>query len=67
MVALPVLIVVSRIFQDTGGAWDHLASTVLPTYIVNTVLLIVGVSVLAGSMGVTTAWLVTMHRFPGSR
>ena len=67
LVALPVLIVVSRVLQDTGGAWDHLASTVLPTYIVNTVLLIIGVAVLAGSMGVTTAWLVTMHRFPGSR
>ena len=67
LVALPVLIVVSRVFQDTGGTWDHLASTVLPTYVLNTVFLIVGVSVLAGSMGVVTAWLVTMHRFPGSR
>lgn len=67
LVSLPVLIVVSRVLEDTGGAWDHLASTVLPTYMLNTALLIIGVGILAGSMGVTTAWLVTMHRFPGSR
>ncbi len=67
LVSLPVLIVVSRVFESTGGAWDHLASTVLPTYVLNTVLLTIGVGLLAGSMGVTTAWLVTMHRFPGSR
>lgn len=67
LVSLPVLIVVSRVFETSGGTWDHLASTVLPTYVLNTVLLTIGVGLLAGSMGVTTAWLVTMHRFPGSR
>ncbi|MEM7443552.1 MAG: iron ABC transporter permease [Pseudomonadota bacterium] len=67
LISLPVLIVLSRVLESSGGAWDHLASTVLPTYVKNTVFLILGVAVLAGSMGVTTAWLVTMHRFPGSR
>ena len=67
LVALPVLVVLSRVVADSGGVWQHLASTVLPLYIVNTLILLVGVGVLAGLIGVATAWLVTMHQFPGSR
>ncbi len=67
LVALPVLVVLSRVFAESGGVWQHLASTVLPLYVVNTLILLVGVGVLAGLIGVATAWLVTMHRFPGSR
>ena len=67
VVALPVLVVGSRIFVDSGGVWQHLATTVLPLYVGNTLLLLIGVGVLAGSIGIVTAWLVTMHQFPGSR
>ena len=67
LVALPVLVVLSRIFAESGGVWQHLAATVLPLYVVNTLLLLLGVGVLTAAIGVPTAWLVTMHRFPGSR
>ncbi len=67
LVALPVLVVLSRVFAGSGGVWQHLASTVLPLYVINTLILLVGVGVLAAVIGVSTAWLVTMHRFPGSR
>lgn len=67
LVALPVLIVVSRIALPTEGVWAHLAATVLPEYLANTVQLIFGVGIGVLLMGVGSAWLVTMCRFPGSR
>ena len=67
LVSLPVLVVVSRIGSDSGGVWAHLAATVLPTYVLNTLVLVLGVGVLAFAIGVSTAWLVTMTRFPGRR
>ena len=67
LVGLPVLVVFSRIFADSGGVWQHLASTVLPLYVTNTLVLLVGVGALSAVIGVPAAWLVTMHRFPGSR
>lgn len=67
LVALPVLIVASRLFADTGGVWTHLASTVLPRYLANTAWLVLGVGLGTLLVGTGTAWLVTMCRFPGSR
>lgn len=67
LVALPVLVVVSRVFISSHGVWGHLAGTVLPEYLLNTALLalLVGAGTLV--IGVATAWTVTMCRFPGSR
>ena len=66
-VALPVLIVGSRVLVSSNGVWGHLASTVLGTYIANTMLLAGGVAAGVTLIGVGTAWLVTMCRFPGQR
>ena len=65
LIALPVGVVLSQVGADTSGVWAHLAETVLSAYIVNTLVLAVGVGAVALSIGVTTAWLVTMTRFPG--
>lgn len=62
-----MLVVLSSIFTDTGAVWQHLTTTVLPRYIGNSLLLVLGVSIGTGMIGVSTAWLVTMCRFPGSR
>ncbi|HET6521107.1 MAG TPA: iron ABC transporter permease [Geminicoccaceae bacterium] len=64
-VALPVLVVASHVFVPTEGVWSHLASTVLATYVVNTLWLAFGVGLGAVAIGVGAAWLVTMCRFPG--
>lgn len=64
---IPVLSVVANLFVSTGGTWSHLLSTVLPRYIVNTLILAGGVGIGVLLIGVTTAWLVTMCRFPGRR
>ena len=52
---------------DARSVWQHLASTVLGTYISNSLGLMVGVGIGTGSIGVSTAWLVTLCRFPGRR
>jgi iron(III) transport system permease protein len=63
--ALPVVSVVSSIFLGATDAWTHLAATALPRYVGNTLLLLLGVAAGVISMGVLSAWLVTMYRFPG--
>lgn len=64
-IALPVLSVLSSVAAGGGEAWAHIAATLLPRYAWNTLLLSVGVALGVVSMGVVSAWLVTMYRFPG--
>lgn len=65
--ALPVLAVIARgIAPGAAETWNHLAATVLPTYVVNTLILVIVVGVGAGAGGTATAWLVAQRRFPGS-
>jgi iron(III) transport system permease protein len=67
LVLAPIVSVVANVFVPGEGAWAHLAATVLPTYVLNTLLLLLGVAAGVLSIGIATAWLVTAHRFPGSR
>jgi iron(III) transport system permease protein len=67
LVSLPVLVIAAYIFVPSGGVWAHLAQTVLPRYVGNTLLLLLGVCIGVLVIGVGTAWLVTMCRFPGRR
>jgi len=68
LVCLPVAAVVWIAIEGGSGAhWLHLWQTVLPLYVRNTLLLAAGVAAGALSIGVTTAWLVTLHEFPARR
>jgi iron(III) transport system permease protein len=67
LVSIPVLTVAANIFVPSGDVWSHLASTVLPDYVINSFWLMIGVGSGVFVLGVGTAWLVTMCRFPGSR
>jgi len=67
IVALPILAVLAHVFVPVPEVWTHLAATVLPRYLVNTVILATGVGVCVLVIGVATAWLVVMCRFPGRR
>ena len=64
-VAIPILVVLASVLADSEGVFGHLASTVLPGYVANTVVLALGVAVGTCLLGVGSAWLVTMCRFPG--
>lgn len=68
LVAMPVLSVLANLFAGgTSDTWSHLAATVLPEYIANTLWLSLGVGAGVTVVGVATAWLTTMHDFPGRR
>lgn len=65
LMALPIVSVATNtLLPGTPGTWPHLASTVLPGYIVTTIWLCLGVGGLAGLIGVGAAWLVTHFEFP---
>lgn len=67
VLAMPVLVVAASLLAPFSNSWSHLAATVLPLYARNTVWLMLGVGVGVTLIGVTTAWLTTMTRFPGVR
>lgn len=68
LIGMPVASVLTNLLSGgTAAVWQHLASTVLPEYIGNTLWLCLGVGSGVTLVGVATAWLTAMHRFPGQR
>ncbi|MFZ0789967.1 MAG: iron ABC transporter permease [Chromatiaceae bacterium] len=65
LLAVPVLVIVGFMLVPAGDTWGHLASTVLPDYVSNSLLLMLGVTLGTLVGGVGTAWLTSMCRFPG--
>jgi iron(III) transport system permease protein len=65
LLSLPIWVVLSSGLVDARSIWQHLASTVLGTYIGNSLGLMVGVGMGTALMGISTAWLVTICGFPG--
>ena len=65
--ALPVLAIVTRgLAPGTGATWIHLANTVLPGYVANTLALVVLVALGAAVGGTVSGWLIARRRFPGA-
>ncbi len=68
LVALPVLSIGANLFLgQTSDTWGHLAATVLPEYVINSLLLVLTVGCGVALVGVATAWLTAMCEFPGRR
>jgi len=67
LLALPILVVMAYVFVPSGEIWEHLVSTVLPDYISNSLLLMLGVAIGTLTLGVSAAWITTMCAFPGRR
>ena len=66
-ISLPVIIIVSYLVQADGALWQHLLDTVLNDYLINSLLLLLGVGTGVILLGVPTAWLTSMCSFPGRR
>tara|TARA_B110000285_G_C15129687_1_gene622700 strand:- start:1464 stop:3089 length:1626 start_codon:yes stop_codon:yes gene_type:complete len=66
-ILLPVIVIASYALQADGALWQHLLDTVLNEYLVNSLLLLLGVGVGVLLLGVPTAWLTSMCSFPGRR
>jgi iron(III) transport system permease protein len=68
LIAVPILSVLSNLATGSDNdTWHHLATTVLPSYIANTIYLCIGVCIGVIIIGVSTAWLISMHEFPGRK
>ena len=67
VVALPLATIGYRALDPSDDIWRHLLTTALPRYVSNTLWLMLGVGIGTVVIGTTSAWLVTMYRFPGRR
>ncbi|MBA4110516.1 MAG: iron ABC transporter permease [Leptothrix sp. (in: Bacteria)] len=68
VMVIPLLSVATNVFNaGTTGTWTHLMDTVMPDYIIATVVLCLGVGIGTALVGVGAAWLVTHCEFPGRR
>jgi iron(III) transport system permease protein len=67
VVLLPIVSVLWIAATPVENIWPHLIATVLPRYLGNTVVLMLGVGVLTAAVGTGAAWLLAMYRFPGAR
>ncbi|MET0745156.1 MAG: iron ABC transporter permease [Microvirga sp.] len=65
LVLTPLVSLAAIAVGGDAALWAQLIADVLPAALVDTALLLSGVAVVAGSIGIGTAWLVTAHRFPG--
>ncbi len=63
----PIIAVFAAASGDSGDLWGHLASSVLPRYITNTLTLMTGVAAISLLFGISAAWAVTFRDFKGRR
>ena len=66
VLAAPIAAVVAGSFATGQGAWQHLAATVLPEYLLSTLWLVLGVTAGVILLGAGSAWLIATYRFPGA-
>lgn len=62
---LPVLALCVEALQGSSGLWGHWFTTIFPTALFDTLVLLVGVGLITGIIGTSTAWLVTAYEFRG--
>ena len=62
----PILSLVSILFTNSANS-QWIISSLFPEYILNTLILMLGVGVISFIFGVIPAWLTTFFSFPGSK
>ena len=61
LIALPIVAVLLHVFLPSDGVWTHLAQTVLPLYLGNTLLLAAMTVALTLVIGVPAGWLIAAN------
>jgi iron(III) transport system permease protein len=64
---VPLLSIAAALFVPEREIWAHLARHVLPEVVANSLVLVVGVAVVSGTLGTALAWLMAMCELPGRR
>ena len=67
VVFMPLLVLSLSWLSVNADVWAHMASTLLPDVVLNTIVLLLGVSVGVLILGISLAWLTSMCEFPGRR
>ena len=65
-VAIPIVTVFSSFFEDTSNYFEILKQTFFLEYILNSLILLIGVLLLTFIFGVGSAYLVSFYQFPGA-
>ena len=64
LVILPIIIIFLFIFHSGSDTWIHLKNTVLTSYIINSLILLIFSALGTLILGTVSAWLVVMYKFP---
>ncbi|MFA5670346.1 MAG: iron ABC transporter permease [Balneolaceae bacterium] len=67
LVLTPVFTILIKLFDTPGEHWDHIVTNLLPSYFLNSIILLIGVAVFTFIIGVSMAWLVSIYEFPGRK
>ena len=67
LILLPILAILAMALTSSESLFGHLWETVLPTYALNTLLLVAGTTGLTLLFGIPAAWLTAMCTFPTSK
>ena len=65
--AIPILLILLSLFSGFNENFTHIYDVVLYEYSLNSLYLVMGVSILVIFIGVITAWLVTNYDFIGKK
>ena len=64
IILLPVYTILLEVFEASNDNWEHLKETVLQDYVINSLILTLGVSFGSLLLGIPTAWLTSVCSFP---
>ncbi|WP_423839831.1 iron ABC transporter permease [Vibrio mytili] len=67
LLVLPILAIFYTAIGETDDLFAHLMSTVMPTYIYNTITLTFGVMVHSLILGIPSAWVMAMCKLPSEK
>lgn len=67
LIGIPVFTIAVSLFNGPGQMWGHVTQHLLDDYLINTIFLIIGCSLLTLLFGVSSAWFVSEYDFPGRR
>ena len=67
LLSVPVAVIAGALLLPFSPTWAHLLDTVIPDYVLNSLLLMIGVGAGTFVLGVGAAWLTTAYHFPGRR
>ncbi|MBW1891785.1 MAG: iron ABC transporter permease [Deltaproteobacteria bacterium] len=66
-VIIPILVILSSVFQPEPEIWRHIVETLLVDLLKNTIVLCAGVMAGTFLLGVGAAWLTAVCEFPGRK